>query len=85
MAISQTSTLLLTIGVLLFLARPAHAFGAGNIGSTSAVEGVNCMLLLIPPSIYLSNKFCQGAMVISKIPSSLSSCLELAVERISAN
>jgi Heterokaryon incompatibility protein Het-C len=32
--------LLCLIGVLYF-ARPAHAFGAGNIGSTSKIEGQN--------------------------------------------
>lgn len=33
-------TLLCAIGIVL-LAKPAHAFGAGNIGSTSKVEGQN--------------------------------------------
>jgi hypothetical protein len=32
----------LVIAILLILARPAHAFGAGNIASVSKVEGVNC-------------------------------------------
>lgn len=41
MAISATQfTLLCVIGIIL-LARPAHAFGAGNIGSTSKIEGEN--------------------------------------------
>lgn len=41
MALSATQfTLLCVIGILL-LARPAHAFGAGNIGSTSKIEGEN--------------------------------------------
>jgi hypothetical protein len=42
----SASTTILTIAIILFLARPAHAFGAGNIGSVSKVEGVNCELLL---------------------------------------
>ena len=37
---SSQLTLLCVIGVLL-LARPAFAFGAGNIGSTSKIEGQN--------------------------------------------
>lgn len=41
MAISATQfTLLCVIGIIL-LAKPAHAFGAGNIGSTSKIEGEN--------------------------------------------
>lgn len=32
--------LLCAIGIIL-LARPTHAFGAGNIGSTSKIEGQN--------------------------------------------
>ena len=41
MAISTSSLVLLcAIGIIL-LARPAHAFGAGNIGSTSKIEGQN--------------------------------------------
>lgn len=41
MAISATQfTLLCVVGIIL-LARPAHAFGAGNIGSTSKIEGEN--------------------------------------------
>lgn len=38
--ISPHLPLLLLVAVI-FLARPAHAFGAGNIGSISKVEGVN--------------------------------------------
>jgi len=41
MALSATQfTLLCVIGIVL-LARPAQAFGAGNIGSTSKIEGEN--------------------------------------------
>ncbi|KAG0651633.1 hypothetical protein D0Z07_2128 [Hyphodiscus hymeniophilus] len=36
-----SSTVLLTLAVLLFLARPAHAFGAGNIASVAKIEGLN--------------------------------------------
>ena len=43
----SASTVVLTIGIVLLLARPAHAFGAGNIGSVSKVEGVNCKSMLI--------------------------------------
>ena len=38
----STSTVVLTVAVLLLLARPAHAFGAGNIASLAKIEGVNC-------------------------------------------
>lgn len=41
MAITASQlTFVCVVGIIL-LARPAHAFGAGNIGSTSAVEGQN--------------------------------------------
>lgn len=30
--------------LLVLFARPAHAFGAGNIASISKVEGQNCKL-----------------------------------------
>jgi hypothetical protein len=41
MALSTSQIVLLcAIGTIL-LARPAHAFGAGNIGSTSKIEGQN--------------------------------------------
>jgi hypothetical protein len=41
MALSSSQVVLLcAIGIVL-LARPAHAFGAGNIGSTSKIEGQN--------------------------------------------
>jgi hypothetical protein len=36
---------LLTFAVLLVLARPASAFGAGNIASVSKIEGINCAYL----------------------------------------
>lgn len=38
----STSTAVLTIAILLLLARPAHAFGAGNIASVAKIEGLNC-------------------------------------------
>ncbi|KAI9743502.1 MAG: hypothetical protein M1818_002815 [Claussenomyces sp. TS43310] len=41
MAISASTTLLMTVGLILLLANPAHAFGAGNIASLSTVEGTN--------------------------------------------
>lgn len=34
--------MVLTIAFLLLLARPAQAFGAGNIASISKIEGINC-------------------------------------------
>ncbi|PQE28026.1 Heterokaryon incompatibility Het-C protein [Rutstroemia sp. NJR-2017a WRK4] len=37
----SSSTLLISFAVLLLLASPAHAFGAGNIASVSKVEGLN--------------------------------------------
>lgn len=37
----STSTAVLTLAILLLLARPAHAFGAGNIASISKIEGLN--------------------------------------------
>jgi hypothetical protein len=41
MALSSAQIVFLcAIGIIL-LARPAHAFGAGNIGSTSKIEGQN--------------------------------------------
>lgn len=41
MALSSSQIILLcAIGIIL-LASPAHAFGAGNIGSTSKIEGQN--------------------------------------------
>jgi hypothetical protein len=42
MATSFSTTVLLSLGLFLLLAGPAHAFGAGNIASLSAVEGLNC-------------------------------------------
>lgn len=41
MAISATQFTLLCVVCIILLARPAQAFGAGNIGSTSKVEGEN--------------------------------------------
>ncbi len=36
------SSSVLVIAIFMILARPAHAFGAGNIASVSKVEGLNC-------------------------------------------
>jgi hypothetical protein len=36
------STTVLTFAIVLLLARPAHAFGAGNIASVAKIEGLNC-------------------------------------------
>jgi hypothetical protein len=41
MAFSTSQIVLLCAVSILVLARPAHAFGAGNIGSTSKIEGQN--------------------------------------------
>ncbi len=41
MAFSQGQLILLCAVGILLLAKPAHAFGAGNIGSTSKIEGQN--------------------------------------------
>ena len=41
MALSQGQLIFLCAIGILFLAKPAHAFGAGNIGSTSKIEGQN--------------------------------------------
>jgi hypothetical protein len=77
-----TSTAVLTLAILLLLARPAHAFGAGNIASVAKIEGLNCE--------YASLKLCgartaangiQGAMEISKTPSLHLLCQELPAER----
>ncbi|KAB8304881.1 hypothetical protein EYC80_004211 [Monilinia laxa] len=37
----SSSTLLLAFAILVLLAHPAHAFGAGNIASVSKVSGIN--------------------------------------------
>ncbi|QSZ29489.1 hypothetical protein DSL72_004003 [Monilinia vaccinii-corymbosi] len=37
----SSSTLLLSFAILLLLAHPTHAFGAGNIASVSKIEGLN--------------------------------------------
>ncbi|KAH6711647.1 heterokaryon incompatibility protein Het-C-domain-containing protein [Leptodontidium sp. MPI-SDFR-AT-0119] len=37
----SSTTLLITIAVVLLFARPAHAFGAGNIASVAKIEGSN--------------------------------------------
>ena len=41
MAPSATQITLICAIALLLFARPAHAFGAGNIGATSKIEGEN--------------------------------------------
>jgi len=41
MALSGSQFMLLCVLGILLLARPTHAFGAGNIGSTSKIEGEN--------------------------------------------
>ncbi|KIW85058.1 hypothetical protein Z517_00446 [Fonsecaea pedrosoi CBS 271.37] len=41
MALSSTHIILVCVVGIILLARPAHAFGAGNIGSTSKIEGQN--------------------------------------------
>ena len=38
----STWNAVLTLALLLILARPAHAFGAGNIASVAKIEGINC-------------------------------------------
>lgn len=38
----STSAVLLTAAIILLLASPAHAFGAGNIASIAKIEGLNC-------------------------------------------
>lgn len=43
--------LILGLIVLVVLISPAAAFGAGNIGSTSKVEGLNCMRTSPPPHL----------------------------------
>jgi hypothetical protein len=37
-----TSTVVFTFAIILLLANPAHAFGAGNIASVAKIEGLNC-------------------------------------------
>ena len=46
----SASTAVLTIAIVLLLARPAHAFGAGNIQAVSKIEGSNCKQNQIEPS-----------------------------------
>ena len=46
----SASTAVLTIAIVLLLARPAHAFGAGNIQAVSKIEGSNCEQNQIEPS-----------------------------------
>ncbi|KAI1610087.1 heterokaryon incompatibility protein Het-C-domain-containing protein [Exophiala viscosa] len=41
MAVSSFGVILLCVVSIILLATPAHAFGAGNIGSTSKIEGQN--------------------------------------------
>lgn len=65
--------LLLGLIILVTLASPVAAFGAGNIGSTSKVEGQNCSsssTVLIRPMLTQTNPkiFIQGDTVTSKMP-----------------
>ena len=62
----SVSTAFLTLAVLLLLAHPAAAFGAGNIGSISKIEGVNCKLEDCATFSH-AKKVPKGAMAISKI------------------
>lgn len=41
----SSTTLLITVAVVLLFARPADAFGAGNIASVAKIEGLNCTIL----------------------------------------
>lgn len=41
MALSHGQVALFCVIVIVLLAQPTHAFGAGNIGSTSKIEGQN--------------------------------------------
>ena len=41
MALSSSQNVFLCAVGIILLARPAHAFGAGNISSTSKIEGQN--------------------------------------------
>jgi len=68
MAIFSASTsFLVTITVVLLFAGNVHAFGAGNIGSISKVEGY--AIVIIPTLLPLANFLLAltGDMVISKI------------------
>tara|TARA_R110002060_G_scaffold12931_1_gene18410 strand:+ start:476 stop:682 length:207 start_codon:yes stop_codon:yes gene_type:complete len=60
------TTLLLTVAVVLLFARPADAFGAGNIASVAKIEGLNCTILFFL-KLAASTNFSQGAMEILKI------------------
>jgi hypothetical protein len=41
MGLSSSQAILLCAVAIVLLAKPTHAFGAGNIGSTSKIEGQN--------------------------------------------
>ena len=41
MALKVTTYIPLLLVLLILYARPSHAFGAGNIASTSKIEGAN--------------------------------------------
>lgn len=45
LSLTPSTTLFLTFTVVVLLASPAYAFGAGNIASVAKVEGVNCKFL----------------------------------------
>ena len=47
---SRNYTILVGLIILVGLARPAYAFGAGNIAGISKVEGQNCESMAIPTS-----------------------------------
>jgi len=68
MSSTGVSNLILTLAVVLFFAKGAHAFGAGNIASVAKVEGLNCKIPRTKRQINTDNK--QGAMEISKTLSS---------------
>lgn len=41
MALSPSIIFIICLVLILFFVHPTHAFGAGNIGSTSKIEGQN--------------------------------------------
>jgi len=59
----STFNVVLTLSIVLLLARPAHAFGAGNIASVAKIEGSNCKY----PLNHLSFPFQQSSQD-TKIP-----------------
>lgn len=70
---ARSYPLLVGLIVLAWLARPTHAFGAGNIASISKIEGQNCesvpaQLFSFPTGADLT--IMQGATATSKMLSS---------------